>query len=108
MRAYDVIRNKRDGRALSDAEIAFVIDGFTKGTIPDYQMSALLMAIVLNGLDAKELAAWAGAMIASGKVLDLSAIPGAKVDTHSTGGVGDKISLPLAPLVAACGVNVPM
>ena len=108
MRAYDVIRTKRDGRKLSPEQIAFAIGGFTRGAIPDYQMASLLMAILLNGMDSRELADWTGAMIASGKVLDLSSIPGAKVDKHSTGGVGDKISLPLAPLVAACGVNVPM
>src|SRR3954471_9050818 len=94
MRAYDVIREKRDGGELSPAQIAFMIDGFTRGSIPDYQMSSLLMAILLNGMDAHELAGWTAAMIASGKVLDLSSIPGAKVDKHSTGGVGDKISLP--------------
>ena len=108
MRAYEVIKKKRDRGTLSPDEIEFVVDGFTNGTIPDYQMAALLMAIVLNGLDAKELAAWATAMLHSGTVLDLSSIPGVKVDKHSTGGVGDKISLPLAPLVAACGVRVPM
>ncbi len=108
MRAYDVIRTKRDGGILSAEQIAFVVDGFTLGSIPDYQMSSLLMAILLRGFNAKELAAWTQAMIDSGRVLDFSSIPGAKVDKHSTGGVGDKISLPLAPLVAACGVKVPM
>ena len=108
MRAYDVIRTKRDGGKLSPEQIAFALDGYTRGAIPDYQMSALLMAIVLRGLDAKELAAWTRGMLESGEVLDLSAIPGTKVDKHSTGGVGDKISLPLAPLVAAAGVKVPM
>ena len=108
MRAYDVIRTKRDGGILSAEQIAFVVDGFTCGSIPDYQMSSLLMAILLRGFNAKELASWTQAMIDSGKVLDFSSIPGAKVDKHSTGGVGDKISLPLAPLVAACGVKVPM
>jgi pyrimidine-nucleoside phosphorylase len=108
MRAYDIIRIKRDGGRLPPEAIAWMIDGFTKGSIPDYQMSALLMAIVLRGLDPKELAAWTKAMLESGSVLDLKDIDGAKVDKHSTGGVGDKISLPLAPLVAAAGVRVPM
>src|SRR3954471_9543903 len=92
MRAYDVIREKRDGGELSSAQISFMIDGFTRGSIPDYQMSPLLMAILLNGMAPRELADWTAAMIGSGKVLDLSSIPGAKVDKHSTGGVGDKIS----------------
>ena len=104
----EVIRRKRDGGTLDADVIREVIAGCTAGTIPDYQMAALLMAVYLRGLDHVELAAWADAMLRSGEVFDLSAIPGAKVDKHSTGGVGDKISIPLAPLVAACGVRVPM
>ncbi|NOZ02719.1 MAG: thymidine phosphorylase [Deltaproteobacteria bacterium] len=104
----EVIRAKRDRESLPPHVIRQVIREYTDGTIPDYQMSALLMAVYLNGLDKTELTAWAGAMLHSGEVLDLSSIPGAKVDKHSTGGVGDKISIPLAPLVAVCGVRVPM
>ena len=103
-----VIRAKRDGQVLSPEDIAAVLQAYTAGEIPDYQMAALLMAVYFRGLDGPELAAWAGAMLHSGDVVDLSAIPGLKVDKHSTGGVGDKISIPLAPLVAACGVRVPM
>jgi pyrimidine-nucleoside phosphorylase len=103
-----LIARKRDGGALTDAEIRAVIAGATNGTIPEYQIAALLMAIVWRGLDARELVTWAEAMIASGDRMDLGSIPGRKVDKHSTGGVGDKISLCLAPLVAACGVPVPM
>jgi pyrimidine-nucleoside phosphorylase len=103
-----LIARKRDGGALTDAEIRAVIAGATTGAIPEYQVSALLMAIVWRGLDARELVAWTEAMIASGDRMQLGAIPGRKVDKHSTGGVGDKISLCLAPLVAACGVPVPM
>ena len=103
-----LIARKRDGGALADAEIDAVIDGATKGSIPEYQVAALLMAIVWRGLDARELTTWTRAMIASGDRLRLGAIRGRKVDKHSTGGVGDKISLCLAPLVAACGVPVPM
>ena len=108
VRAYDVIKRKRDGNRLTDQEIAGFLDGYLCGEIPDYQMSALLMAVYFKGLESDELAVWASRMLHSGIVLDLSDVPGAKVDKHSTGGVGDKISLPLAPLVAACGVKVPM
>lgn len=104
----EVIRRKRDGEALSEAEIAGFLAGYTRGDVPDYQMSALAMAVFFRGLDAAELGAWTRAMLHSGEVLDLGEIPGRKVDKHSTGGVGDKISLPLLPLVAACGVRVPM
>jgi pyrimidine-nucleoside phosphorylase len=99
---------KRDGGALDDSALRAIIDGATHGTIPDYQLSALLMAIVWRGLSARELATWLDAMVASGARLDLSQVAGVKVDKHSTGGVGDKVSLCLAPLVAACGVPVPM
>jgi thymidine phosphorylase len=105
--AVDVIRTKRDGGALSDGQIDWVIDAYTRGAVADEQMSALLMAILLRGLTDAELARWTGAMIASGERLDLSTVDRPTVDKHSTGGVGDKITLPLAPLVAAHGVAVP-
>jgi pyrimidine-nucleoside phosphorylase len=103
-----LIRKKRDGGTLDDAEIRAFIDGVTDGSIPEYQQAAMLMAVYFRGLEDRELATWADAMTRSGDVLDLSGIPRAKVDKHSTGGVGDKISIPLAPAVAACGVAVPM
>jgi thymidine phosphorylase len=105
--AVDVIRTKRDGQPLSDAQIDWVIDAYTRGAVADEQMSALLMAVLLRGLSEAELARWTGAMIASGSRLDLSTVDRATADKHSTGGVGDKITLPLAPLVAAHGVAVP-
>lgn len=104
----ELIEAKRDGKKLDSDQIAWLIDAYTRGEVPDYQMSAMAMAIVWRGLDGDELAAWTRAMLESGDVLDFSHIPAAKVDKHSTGGVGDKISIPLAPLVAACGVAVPM
>ncbi len=104
----ELIRSKRDGEALSADELRGFIAGVTDGSIPDYQVAAMLMAIYFRGMTDGELAAWADAMVRSGDVLDLSAIARAKVDKHSTGGVGDKISIPLAPAVAACGVAVPM
>jgi pyrimidine-nucleoside phosphorylase len=108
VRPYELIKAKRDGRKLAADDIRAFIDGYTKGAVPDYQMSAMLMAVFFRGLDDVELGAWAKAMLHSGEVLDLSATPGVKVDKHSTGGVGDKVSLSLAPLAAACGVPVPM
>jgi pyrimidine-nucleoside phosphorylase/thymidine phosphorylase len=108
VRAYEIIHRKRDGQAIPPGEIAALIRGFTDGEIPDYQMAAFCMAVYFRGMDDGEVGALTRAMLDSGDVLDLSAIPGRKVDKHSTGGVGDKISLPLAPLVAACGVKVPM
>jgi thymidine phosphorylase len=105
--AVDVIRAKRDGHALSDAQIDWVVDAYTRGVVADEQMSALAMAILLRGMTGGEIARWTAAMIASGERLDLSAVPRPTVDKHSTGGVGDKITLPLTPLVAACGAAVP-
>jgi thymidine phosphorylase len=105
--AVDVIRTKRDGGTLSDAQIDWVIDAYTRGAVAEEQMAALAMAVLLRGLSPAELARWTGAMIASGRRLDLSAVSRPTTDKHSTGGVGDKITLPLAPLVAACGAAVP-
>jgi thymidine phosphorylase len=105
--AVDVIRTKRDGGTLSDAQIDWVVDAYTKGLVADEQMSALAMAILLRGMSPAEIARWTAAMIASGERLDLSNVPRPTADKHSTGGVGDKITLPLTPLVAACGAAVP-
>ncbi|MFG1655041.1 thymidine phosphorylase [Micromonospora chersina] len=105
--AVDVIRAKRDGGVLSDGQIDWVVDAYTKGLVADEQMSALAMAILLRGMTAPEIARWTAAMIASGERLDLSPVARPTVDKHSTGGVGDKITLPLTPLVAACGAAVP-
>jgi thymidine phosphorylase len=105
--AVEVIVAKRDGRELSEEQIRWFLDAYTRGAVADEQASALLMAIVFRGLSPRELATWTDAMIASGERLDLSPVPFPTVDKHSTGGVGDKISLPLCPLVAACGAAVP-
>src|SRR6202165_1043880 len=105
--ALDVIRTKRDGSRLSTEQIEWFIRAYTDGQVADEQASALLMAIFLRGLEADELGTWTGAMIKSGETLDLSGVGRPTVDKHSTGGVGDKISLILCPLVAACGAAVP-
>src|SRR3954465_9762983 len=105
--AVDVIRAKRDGQELSDAQIDWVVDAYTRGVVADEQMSALAMAILLRGMTPREIARWTAAMIASGERLDLSSVTRPTADKHSTGGVGDKITLPLTPLVAACGAAVP-
>jgi len=103
----DLIRAKRDGVRLEEADIRWLIDAYTKADVADEQMSAMAMAIFFRGLSPAELRTWTDAMIASGQRLDLSAVPAPTVDKHSTGGVGDKVSLILAPLVASCGAAVP-
>jgi pyrimidine-nucleoside phosphorylase/thymidine phosphorylase len=108
LRAVDVIRRKRDGHELSPEEIAFFVAGYTAGDIPDYQASALAMAVLFRGMTRGETVELTESMMRTGEVLDLSDIAGPKVDKHSTGGVGDKTSLVAAPLAAACGVVVPM
>ncbi|HEV7875847.1 MAG TPA: thymidine phosphorylase [Nocardioides sp.] len=105
--AVEVILAKRDGGELTDSQIDWVIDAYTRGGVDDAQMSALAMAILLNGMDRREISRWTNAMIASGERMDFSTLSRPTADKHSTGGVGDKITLPLAPLVAACGVAVP-
>lgn len=106
MRAYDIIARKRDGGRLIAEEIDFMVQGFVKEEIPDYQMSAFLMALYIRGLDSRETLDLTGSMVSSGEVINLSSISGIKVDKHSTGGVGDKTTLLLAPLIAAAGVPV--
>src|ERR1041385_7681532 len=98
VRPYELIKSKREGRALNPQDIRAFIAAYTRGDVPDYQMSAMCMAIFFRGLNSGELGAWTRAMLESGEVLDLSETPGIKVDKHSTGGVGDKVSLSLAPL----------
>src|SRR5215470_12022215 len=108
MRAVDLIRKKRDSGELSREEIDFLVSGYTRAEIPDYQMAAWLMAVWIRGMSRGELAALTEVMLHSGQVLDHADTPGKKVDKHSTGGVGDKTSLILAPIVAAGGLTVPM
>ena len=108
MTIIELIERKRDGGGLDGDEIRWIIEHYTAGAIPDYQMASLLMAIFLRGFNDRELAVWTEAMMHSGDVLDFSHIAMPKVDKHSTGGVGDKVSIPLAPIVAACGLAVPM
>ncbi len=108
MNFVELIERKRDGGTLGAGEIAWAIAEYTADRIPDYQMSSLLMAVFKEGLDPGELSAWTDAMLHSGDVLDFSDVDAPKVDKHSTGGVGDKVSIPLAPMVTACGVAIPM
>jgi pyrimidine-nucleoside phosphorylase/thymidine phosphorylase len=108
MRTVDLIHRKRNGEELSAEEIAFIVDGYTNGTIPDYQASAFLMAVFFAGMTDREVSTLTERMLSSGEKVDLSSVPGVKVDKHSTGGVGDKTSLIASPLAAAAGVIVPM
>jgi len=108
MRAYDLIKKKRDGGSLSKEEIAFLVEGHLRGDVPDHQMSAFLMAVCIRGMDGAETVALTEAMLRSGAALDLGDVSGTKVDKHSTGGVGDKTSIILSPLMASMGVKVPM
>ena len=105
--AVDVIKAKRDGHALTAGQIDWVVDAYTRGEVADEQMSALAMAILLNGMTDAEIVRWTNAMIDTGDRMDFSGLPRPTVDKHSTGGVGDKITLPLVPVVAACGAAVP-
>jgi pyrimidine-nucleoside phosphorylase len=104
----ELIVRKRDGLALDASELSWIVERYTDGSVTDYQMAAFLMAVLWRGLDTAELVTWTEAMLHSGEVLDLGRVSDAKIDKHSTGGVGDKVSIPLAPIVAACGVAVPM
>jgi pyrimidine-nucleoside phosphorylase len=108
MRTVDLIHRKRDGEELNAEEISFLVDGYTRGEIPDYQMSSFLMAVFFSGMSDHEVDALTDSMVRSGETVDLSGVPGPKVDKHSTGGVGDKTSLIAAPIAAAAGVVVPM
>ncbi len=108
MTAVELIEKKRDGGSLTANEIRWLIDNYTSGQVTDYQMAAMTMAVFLNGLNAEELAVWTDTMMHSGDVLNFDHIAKSKVDKHSTGGVGDKVSIPLGPMVAACGVAIPM
>lgn len=108
MNVVDLIERKRDGESLTDEEIHWLIKGYVSGSVADYQMAAMAMAVFIRGLGSDELATWTSAMMHSGEVLDFSHMAAPKVDKHSTGGVGDKVSIPLAPMVAACGITVPM
>ncbi len=108
MRTVDLIHRKRDGEELAPEEIAAIVDGYCRNEIPDYQMSAFLMAVFFSGMTDREVSALTECMIRSGETVDLSSVPGMKVDKHSTGGVGDKTSLISAPLAASAGVVVPM
>src|SRR5579875_158662 len=108
MRTVDLIHRKRDGEELSAEELQFLMDGYTRSEIPDYQMAAFLMAVFYSGMTDREVSAMTESMMNSGSIVDLSSIPGIKVDKHSTGGVGDKTSLIASPIAAASGVVVPM
>ena len=104
MRTVDLIHRKRDGEELSPEELQFLVDGYTRGEIPEYQISAFLMAVFFSGMSDREVSAVTESMVNSGSTVDLSSIPGVKVDKHSTGGVGDKTSLIASPIAAAAGV----
>jgi pyrimidine-nucleoside phosphorylase len=108
MRAVDIIAEKRNGKKLDSRQIRFLVDGYVAGKIPDYQISAFLMAVYFRSMDEEETVALTRALIDSGVTVDFSELDGPVVDKHSTGGVGDKTSLIIAPLVASCGVFVPM